>query len=263
MVNTNGQLSLRFRHPSSTERVDFVVGPTNRDASLWLDRWPDWPATGTILWGPRACGKTHLLTAFLERTAGLLLRPQALRAVNLFDVVKAASVLAVDDADTAIADGCERDILHLFNAAREIGRRVVFTGVQPPVRWPVRLPDLRSRLLSCPTVSIAPPDDQMIAALFIKLFSDRQLSVEPAIIDFLVARMERSHECARRIVSYVDDVALAAKRRVTLKLVRDIFAEIEDEGAAGITPETIDLLRDAKRLTSANKEAHGNEGERR
>ena len=94
---------------------------------------------------------------------------------------------------------------------------------EPPARWNDRLPDLMSRLKTALTVAIDAPDDAMFEAVLVKLFADRQLRVGPEIIAYLVARMERSFDAARRLVAAADHASLTRARAITVPLIRDIL----------------------------------------
>ncbi len=77
------------------------------------------------------------------------------------------------------------------------------------------LPDFSSRLKALPFAEISAPDDALLRSVLVKLFADRQLSVEPQVIAFVLVRMERSFETARRLVAEIDRLALAMQRGVT------------------------------------------------
>jgi chromosomal replication initiation ATPase DnaA len=51
--------------------------------------------------------------------------------------------------------------------------------------------------------------------MFVKLFDDRQVAVEPRIIAYLVARMERSSEEAVALASMMDRMALERGTAIT------------------------------------------------
>ena len=85
------------------------------------------------------------------------------------------------------------------------------------------LPDLRSRLAASPAVGVGVPDDALIGAVLVKMFSDRQLQVNQDVITYLLARMERSFAAARRIVAVLDTKALAAKRRITIPFAAHVL----------------------------------------
>ena len=95
-------------------------------------------------------------------------------------------------------------------------------------RWSLSLADLRSRLVAAQAVAIGPPDDGLIAALLIKLFDDRQLRVSDGVVEFLLARMERSFEAARRLVTALDEAALANRRNITVPLARQVLDDLDN-----------------------------------
>ena len=132
-----------------------------------------------------------------------------------------AAALVVEDCDRGGLD--ETALFHLINLARENGRFLLLTGRQPPSRWKVALPDLRSRLLAMPALAIGAPDDQVLAALLVKLFADRQLKVGEEVVAYLLGRMERSFAAAARLVDRLDRAALAGHRAVTVPLARAVL----------------------------------------
>jgi chromosomal replication initiation ATPase DnaA len=118
--------------------------------------------------------------------------------------------------------------MHLYNVAAEAGGQLLITAATPPARWSLSLADLRSRLVAAPAVAIGPPDDGLIAALLIKLFDDRQLRVSDGVVEFLLARMERSFEAARRLVTALDEAALANRRNITVPLARQVLDDLDN-----------------------------------
>ena len=219
----DAQLPLDLGHRPALGRDDFLVAPCNAQAVAWLDRWPDWPSHGLVLFGPPGCGKSHLLAAFAAAHAGegALLRPAAgLTPAAVPDLVAAARLLLVDDLD-GLAD--ETALFHLHNLAREAGRFLVLAAALPPAHLPLRLPDLASRLRALPAVGIGAPDDAVLAAVIVKQFADRQLAVGEGVVSYLVGRMERSFAAARAVVEALDRASLAERRAVTVRLARAVL----------------------------------------
>ena len=108
-----------------------------------------------------------------------------------------------------------------MNRARESKLSVLLTSRSAPGDLAVRIPDLRSRLRALPVVELHSPDEALLKAVLVKLFCDRQLDVEPAVIEYLSLRMERSMEAASRVVAAVDRLALAMHRKVTRPLAAE------------------------------------------
>ncbi|MEM8952016.1 MAG: hypothetical protein AAGC99_22115, partial [Pseudomonadota bacterium] len=122
--------------------------------------------------------------------------------------------------DPAEPVGDELALLQLYNRLREDGGHLLLTATKPVAQWDIRLPDLRSRLTAAPSVAIGPPNDPLLAALFLKLFDDRQLKVPEAVIRYLLIHMERSFAEAHRLVDALDHLSLERQRPITVPLAR-------------------------------------------
>lgn len=218
------QLPLPFPHQPAYAAADFLAAPSNEAALTWLDRTPDWPDCRLALWGEPGCGKTHLLRLWAgRRGAAVLAGPDLLG----LPAVPPAGGVALDDAD-AMAE--EPALLHLLNAAREARLAVLLAARTPPARWPVRLPDLASRLRAVTAVEIMPPEESLLRALLLRLLADRQLAVRPDLQDWLLLRLPRSPAALREAVARLDQAALAAGGGVTRSIAAGVVAAM---GGAG------------------------------
>lgn len=213
------QLAFELPFRPALGRDDLLVGGGNADAVAWLDRWPDWPGPALCLYGPPGCGKTHLAHVWRRRSGAAPVTADSLRARGP-DAVAAAGNVVVDPVDD---DVDERLLLHLYNLVAERNGHLLLTATAAPKHWSIGLPDLRSRLLAAPAVGVGPPDDGLLAGLMAKLFRDRQMPVDADVISYLLTRMERSFEAARRAVVDLDTAALSGRRRITVPLARQVL----------------------------------------
>lgn len=233
-----GQLAFDLAAVPSLRREDFLVAPSNALAFRAVGDWRSWPGGKLALIGPAGSGKTHLAALWASEAearilAGADLAGLAAAGTALADLAAVGRV-AVEDAGAIAGDhGAERALLHLHNLVLAGGGRLLLTGDQPPARWEVQLPDLASRLAATPTAALERPDDALLSAVLVKLFADCQLAVPPALIPWLVARMERSLAAARRLVARLDARALAEGRPVTRTLAAALLAEEAATSGAG------------------------------
>ncbi len=216
------QLALALDHAVSFAREDFLAGPSNAAALAMVERWPDWPDRIAVLTGPEGSGKSHLAAIWSQAAGARFVAGRALEIGRLpFTLVTGALVVE----DLAAGQFEERAMFHLLNLAREQRAFVLITARDNPAAWPVGIADLASRLRSLPSVALTAPDDALLRAVIVKLFSDRQLVVEPDLVPFLAARIERSFVGARGAIERLDCEALRRKRPVNRALAGELFRE--------------------------------------
>ena len=202
------QLALDFGHRAALGADDFLIAESNRGAVLWLL---------AHVWQTNSSARRLIASEVAGRTPA--------------EVLGEWRYAVVDGIDPTRLD--EQALLHLFNVVAERGGHLLILAEAPPARWPIDLPDLRSRLAAAPAVAIGAPNDALIGAVLAKLFFDRQLRVGEEVVSFLLARMERSLDAARRIVAALDAAALTGHRNITIPLARRVLNEIEvnDKGS--------------------------------
>jgi chromosomal replication initiation ATPase DnaA len=222
------QLPLDLVHVEGRSRDDLVVSPANAAAIALVDRWPDWPSPVVVLAGPAGSGKSHLAAIWRETSGAAMFAANRI-GPDAIDAASAGPVL-IDDADGGDLD--ENGLFHLINAARGAGTHLMLTARRFPAAWGVTLPDLASRLKAASTVEIHEPDDALLAAVITKLFADRQVEVDPTVVQFLVRRIERSLATAMRVVERLDRAALEQQGRITRALAAETVSALDQGQAA-------------------------------
>jgi chromosomal replication initiation ATPase DnaA len=214
------QLALALAHPESLTRDDFLGGSSNAGALRLIEAWPDWPDRMIVLIGPEGSGKSHLAAIWAHTAGARLVAAHALEEGRV-PAALATGAVVIEDMAPGLFD--ERALFHLLNLARESGCFALFTARSAPSGWPLRIADLASRLRALPKATVDAPDDGLLRAVLVKLFSDRQVVVDEALIAYLMTRMERSFGAARALVSALDAEALRRKRPLTRALAAEIF----------------------------------------
>ena len=207
-------------------RGDFFVSPANALALATLEAPQGWPDGKLVLTGAPGTGKSHLARVWADENQAQVLGAGELASLD--PGLQCCAAVVVEDADRLAGQRpAELALFHLHNLVLAANGRLLLTARTPPNRWPLILPDLASRLQATACVTLEPPDDALLAAVLVKLFADRQIAVTPALIHFLVARMERSAAAAGALVARLDAAALARGRPVSRGLAAEILdAEI-------------------------------------
>ena len=212
------QLALPLPIAASFDARDVIADASNEAARSWLAKPEAWPLGRLALFGAAGHGKTHLARAAAARFGWRWLDGMGLRGLP----APAPQGSVIDDAD-CVAD--EAALLHLINFCAERGETLLLIGREAPARWPVRLPDLVSRLRATQAVGIGAASDAMLSALLSKFFADRQLRVEPDVQAWLLTRLPRDAASLAEAVARLDHAALGAGGRITRALARLALAE--------------------------------------
>lgn len=215
------QLVLDLPHRTALDAEDFLVSDANAAAVAMIDRWPDWPHWAVMVTGPEGAGKSHLANVWRQRSGAARIDATSFEETSL-DQFRRTGALSLENLEAGIGD--EKALFHALNLAREHKLSLLLTSRIAPGDLEVSLPDLRSRLRALPMVVIEPPDHRLLQGLLIKLFEDRQLAVEPAVITHLARHMDRSARAAQRLVAAIDQRALSTHRKVTRPLAAEALA---------------------------------------
>ncbi len=209
MTARANQIPLHFPHQPAMTREDFLVSDSNREALAWIDRAPAWNAPALYIYGPEGSGKTHLASIWKARFPDATL---------------------IENIETIAGNRPQEETLfHLYNRLRQVPGSILLTGSLPLAMTKFAIPDLASRLRACPQVALGLPDEHLLRALLVKLFSDRQMRIDVAVIEYAITRMERSFADARTLVAQLDHMSLTEKRSVTPAMVRQMLTPGQDE----------------------------------
>lgn len=227
------QMIFQFDPAPRYEAANFMVGENNQAAYDAIHAWPNWPAPVVVLVGPVGVGKTHLLQLWRARAEAMECQARELR--DDFNPTRyAARPVAVDEADKVSGNiGAERALFHLYNLALQNKQTMLLTAETHPQQWGLLLPDLASRLRAAIVVEVREPDDALMRQLYMKLFADRQLHVPEQVIDWLLARLERSAVTAGHVVAALDHAALEHQKPLSIWLARKALGYNEDEETEG------------------------------
>jgi chromosomal replication initiation ATPase DnaA len=221
------QLPLAFSHETASGRDDLLVSDPLSAAVTIVDEWPRWPSPVVILAGPIGSGKSHLASIWQQKSGATDIHP--VPGADASRIAAGGPVL-FEDADRRGFDDTE--LFHVINSVRQNGTTLLMTSRLWPISWPVELADLRSRLKAATVVEIGEPDEELLAQVMVKLFSDRQLYMDDKLVSYIVARMERSLDAAQTIVEKLDRLALSRATRITRALAAEVLNDFGNSADA-------------------------------
>lgn len=220
------QLRLDLPVRTALGRRDFFVSDANALAVAQVDRWRDWPSRKMILTGPPKSGKTHLCHVWKNEAQAEIVPADALPHLPIPALAQTSA--CVEDVDQIAGNrDAEEALFHLHNMVLSEGHSLLLSAQKPPMHWDLSIPDLKSRMMGTDVAQLEKPDDQLLAAVLNKLFTDRQIVPMPDVIPYLVRYMDRSFDAADRIVELLDSAALGTPRGVTRALASKVLKGLE------------------------------------
>lgn len=194
-----------------------VVSGANRQAAKLLTDWKRWPGGALALCGPAGAGKTHLALAWALEAGARQASASAAAEDAAAIFREAGGRLFIDDADR----GCDEAMLwRMLDLARSAGGAVLLAGSEPPARWAVGLPDLRSRLAALPVALLGEPDEALLEVVLRRICREQFIELSDDAAKYLVRRMPRTFAAARRLAAAIDADLVKAAKPVTLAAAR-------------------------------------------
>ena len=220
MSNLN-QLIIKFDYEQNFKDDDFYVSNSNKHIFYLLNKWPKWEKNFLNISGEKFSGKSHLVDIFLKKFKGIKLNAKSLKNEDL-KKIKIYENIVLEDLDKNID---EKLIYSLFNIVDLDNKYIIVTSIIPIVNINFSLVDLKSRTKNFLLQNINKPDDELIFALILKSFSDRQITIDKKLIDFIVKRINRSYGKIFNFIYKVDELSLINKKPIDFKIIKKILGE--------------------------------------
>ena len=206
MKNLN-QLLLDFKYKENFKDDDFFVSDSNYYAFTLVNSWPKWEKNFLNICGEKYSGKSHLASIFLKKFKGIKINALSIKNKNLQEL-KIYENIILDNLDLNIDENL---IYSLFNIIDQDNKYLIINSEIPINEINFKLNDLRSRAKNCLIAKIDKPDDELIFALILKNFSDRQIIIDKKLIDFIIKRVERSYGKIFEFIYKIDKISLKKK----------------------------------------------------
>lgn len=217
----NKQLILNLRTLPAMNRNDYFVNVTNSEAVEWVEMWPNWPYFGFIVCGSKRSGKSHLASVLKSVSKGKVIFAKNITENNIEEFFH-INCLIIENFEQLVS---ENAFLHLFNMCKENNNKIMLTSAVSPPEIDFKLPDLKSRVLSLPSVELKFPDDELLENIILKQFLDRGVKVDKEVIEFLLKRVDRSFDSIYNLVSKIDFASMENSRKITIPFVKKFIKD--------------------------------------
>lgn len=148
---------------------------------------------------------------------------ESIVAMNHEDMSRYAAVL-IDDVDRISASDSNH-LWNLWNQLLTTGAHLVCASSVGPDHIFSDNPHLRSRMISGLSLELSPPDDASRVLILDRMATKRGLRLTHDVISYLLSRKSRNLNRLEEILGILDRISLEDRRRVTLRLIKDLEAE--------------------------------------
>jgi chromosomal replication initiation ATPase DnaA len=215
------QLLLDFDYEQNFRDDDFYVGKSNFYPFELINNWPNWEKNFLNISGEKFSGKTHLTNIFLKKFNGIKFESSLLNNENLKTIKPHQNVVL----ENLNLDVSEELIYTLFNIIDQDNKFLIITSSTPIAEIDFMLEDLKSRTKNCLLAKIENPDDELMFALILKNLSDRQITLDKKLIDFIIKRVERSYGKIFEFIYKIDKISLKKKKSIDFKIINEALEE--------------------------------------
>tara|TARA_Y100000591_G_scaffold315737_1_gene323651 strand:+ start:646 stop:1308 length:663 start_codon:yes stop_codon:yes gene_type:complete len=220
MKDLNQQI-IKFDHTDNLKRDDFYISESNKHIFEIFNKWPKWEKNFLNIIGERFSGKTHLTNIFLSKNKGIKFDASMLKNEDL-KKIKIYENIIIENLTKNIN---EKLVYTIFNIADQENKYLIITSTVPIVNINFDLDDLKSRAKNFLLFNIEKPDDELIYALILKNLSDRQISIDKKLINYIIKRIDRSYRKIFDFIYKIDEISLKKKKSIDFKIINEALGD--------------------------------------
>ena len=220
-MNDLNQLILNFDYDQNFKDQDFYVSKSNEFAFKLLNSWPKWEKNFVNLIGEKFSGKTHLINIFLKKFKGIKIEANEINN-EFLKKIKVFENIIVENLNDKID---ENSLFTLLNIIDQDNKYIILTSKNPIVDYSFKLNDLNSRSKNFLLCNIEKPGDDLMFALILKNLSDRQISIDKKLVDFIIKRIDRSYGKIFDFIYKIDKISLKRKKPIDFKIIKEALGE--------------------------------------
>ena len=220
-VKELNQQIFNFENNKSLNANDFFVSRSNYYAYELINSWPKWEKKIVNICGEKYSGKSHLSNIFIQKFKGRIIYANTVNNETL-NSLKTYENIVLENFSKNVNENL---IYSLFNLMDQDNKYLVINSQIPINEIDFKLNDLKSRLKNCLVAKIQNPDDEMIYALIVKNFADRQISLDKKLIDFIIKRIDRSYGKIFEFIYKIDEISLKKKKSINLNIIKETLKD--------------------------------------
>ena len=214
------QLIFKFPFSKKYYEQDFFVSSNNFLAYKLIESWPNWPGKWLNIFGSKGSGKTHL-AKILEKKIN---KTKLIEAKNISNEI----IKDLNNLDCLIIDNYNNNIdeklfYSILNQSKQLDNYILINSIPSIKNNKFNLEDLISRINSFLFIGIELPTDDLLKVLISKTLSDKQTSINPKLLEFIINNVDRSYEKMFKFLKDVDELSLSTGKSININLIKKVL----------------------------------------
>jgi len=162
-----------------------------------------------------------LVNIFLQKFKGIKIKSNRINN-ETFKEIKVYENIIIEDLNEKLDENL---LFTLLNIIEQDNKYLIITSIKPIVNFSFELDDLNSRAKNFLLSNIEKPEDDLMFALILKNLSDRQISIDKKLIDFIIKRIDRSYGKIFEFIYKIDEISLKRKKPIDFKIIKEALGE--------------------------------------
>ena len=117
----------------------------------------------------------------------------------------------------------EKLLYSILNQSKQLDNYLLINSNESLKNINFELKDLSSRVNSFLYIGIELPDDDLLKVIISKTLSDKQISINPKILDYIINNVERSYEKMFKFLKDVDELSLSTGKSININLIKKYY----------------------------------------
>ena len=218
------QLVFKFPFKAKYYEQDFYVSKNNFSAYKLIESWPNWPGKWLNVFGAPGSGKTHLSKILEKKIKRLKILDESEINNKEIENLNNLDCLIIDNFKNQIS---EKLFYSLFNQSKQLENYIVINSTDSIKKVNYNLKDLQSRINSFVYIGIDLPTDELLKVIISKTFSDKQISINPKISEYIIKNVERSYEKMFKFLRELDELSLSSGKSININLIKKVIKNNE------------------------------------
>ena len=214
------QLTFKFPFSKKYYQQDFFVSSNNFSAYKLIEGWPTWPGKWLNVFGASGSGKTHLAKILEQKIEKIrLINAKSVNDKIIYDLNN-LDCLIIDNFNNNID---EKILYSILNQSKQLDNYLLINSIPSIKNVNFKLEDLKSRINSFLYIGIELPSDELLKVIISKILSEKQISINPKISNFIINNVERSYENMFKFLKDLDELSLSTGKSININLIKKLL----------------------------------------